>query len=454
VRQFQASGGCGGPVDAFTGQHDGRIPVHWALLKKQGRLLNLQQSSARQARTIRLINRIGNALARVGYAPPELDVARLMRHAERRTGLQDWGNDFCETGLRELVAALNAQAQLSQVGRIAAYLNVLDHLCVRLRLLHYREQHPKVRSQQITQPLFIVGLPRTGTTILHELIAQDPAMRSPASWEVARPLPAPVPEHYTDDARIAATQRLLNILEWLAPGFQAIHAVGARLPQECVYLLASACMSEQFGYMYNVPAYRDWLLTQDMTPAYQWHAHFLQHLQVDCNGRQWVLKTPAHLANLGVLLAQYPDAAIVWTHRRPLAAMASFSSLATTLRAGFSDHVDPHAIGQYESQHFASVVNRGMRDRAKLDTGQFFDVSFEAVCRDPLAVVEAVYRYFNIELGSEARRCMREYLTRRPRNLYGEHRYSPEAFGLSVGLESRLFGDYRERFAGCLDFDR
>ena len=418
--------------------------------KQRSGRLNLPHLNAPQARSIRLANRIGDALARVGFAPPALEAGRLMRHAERRTGLRDWGDDSCTAGLRQLVSALNTEAALSPVGRIAAYLNLLDHLSVRLRLLRYREQHPQVRDQQIGQPLFIVGLPRTGTTILHELIARDPAMRAPASWEVARPLPPPLAEHATDDPRIASIQRLLDLLEWLAPGFQAIHAVGAKLPQECVYLLASACMSEQFGYMFNVPAYRDWLLAQDMTAAYRWHAQFLQHLQMGHN-RRWVLKTPAHLANLKYLMAQYPDAVVVWTHRRPLAAMASFSSLAATLRAGFSDRVDPLAIGQYESRHFAAVVARGMRDRASLDSERFFDVSFDAICRDPLAVVEAVYRRFGIALSGEARASMRAYLRQRPRNLYGEHRYSPGAFGLDAEIEAGLFGDYRERFSACLD---
>lgn len=406
-----------------------------------------------QAAVIRLANRAGNALADAGYAWPTLQVDSLLRAAQKRTGLGNWGDESVFEGLRVLVSALEDQAALTPVGRVAAYLNLLDHLCVRLRLLDYRERRPEVQGQRVRQPLFILGLPRTGTTILHELIAQDSAMRSPASWEVARPLPPPVAARYVSDARIAPTQRLLGVLKWLVPGFQAIHAVGARLPQECVYMLASAAMSDQFSYMYNVPDYRDWLFEQDMTSAYRWHHYFLQHLQVDCPRERWVLKTPAHLANLRFLLAQYPDAAIVWTHRRPLAAMASFSSLTHTLRSGFSRSIDPFLTGAGESQHFARVLERGMRDRAELDDGRFLDVGFNAICVDPLGVVEAIYRYFDFHLSDASRDRMREYLRQHPRNLYGEHCYQPESYGLDAGLETRLYGEYLQRFATCLDSD-
>ena len=372
---------------------------------------------------IRLINDIGTLLESVKLAKPNLCAERLISHAQRRTGLHDWGDGSFRVGLEQLTTALQQQAQLSQIGRIAAYFNILDHLCVRLRLVNYRAGRPEVAAQHIRKPLFILGLPRTGTTILHELIAQDPAFRSPASWEVARPVPPPTAQTYDSDKRIAAVDSLLAVLEKLCPGFRAIHAIGARLPQECVYILASAFISEQFGYMYNIPAYRDWALDQDMTASYRWHAHFLQHLQVDLGRERWVLKTPGHLAYLQYLLAQYPDAAIVWTHRQPLDAMASFSSLTYTLRSGFSQGVDPLATGEYEFRHFSKIVARGMEDRRALDNGQFIDVSFSAICTDPMSVIRTIYQRLALDLTRETEARMCEYLRRRPRNLYGEHSY-------------------------------
>jgi hypothetical protein len=403
---------------------------------------------------IRLVNGIGGLLESVRFVKPRLHTECLMRHAQKRTGLADWGDESFKAGLEQLTAALQEQAQLSQIGRITAYLNILDLLCIRLRLIDYRARRRDVADQQIKRPLFILGLPRTGTTILYELIAQDPAFRSPASWEVARPLPPPTPQTCESDRRIKRVDSALALLEKLSPGFRTIHAIGARLPQECVYMLASAFMSEQFGYMYNVPGYRDWLLSQDMTASYRWHAAFLQHLQVDHGRERWVLKTPAHLAHLQYLLAQYPDASIVWTHRQPLDAIASFSSLACTLRGGFSSRIDPLATGEYEFRHFSKIVNNGMAARRALDSGQFIDVSFQAIVADPMGVIASLYRHCGIELSREADIRMRDYLRRRPRHLYGEHRYSSEAFGLTAAAERELYGDYLSRYDAFLRVDQ
>jgi len=397
------------------------------------------------------LNSVGSALERAHLAIPELSAERLVRHSQRKTGLRNWGDESALAGLERLTRALNDEGHLSQVGRITAYLNLLDHLCVRLRMIEYRSRRGDVQAQAIHRPLFILGLPRTGTTILYELIAQDPAFRSPATWEVARPFPPPAARDHDSDKRIAEVDRLLALLEKLAPGFRPIHAIGARLPQECVYILASSFISEQFGYMFNVPGYRDWVLEQDMSAPYQWHARFLQHLQVDFARERWVLKTPAHLASLKYLLAQYPDACIVWTHRRPLDAIASFSSLTHTLRSGFSSRVDPIETGEQELLHFSRVARRGMEDRSALDRGQFFDAGFSAICADPIAVIDAIYRHFNLHLSDEAQARMLDYLQRRPRNLYGEHRYSAAAFGLDAARERHLYADYLSRYGDWLD---
>jgi hypothetical protein len=424
------------------------IPITLALhLSCKARYLNPQRPPASY---IRLLNRIGSVLERARITQPALCAERLMRHAQRRTGLRQWGDESALTGLRQLTRALNEQARLTQAGRIAAYFNLLDQLSVRLRLIDYRTRRAEVAAQPISKPLFILGLPRTGTTILYELIAQDPAFRAPATWEVARPFPPPTEHSHSGDTRIDTVERMLRLMEKLAPGFRAIHAIGARLPQECVYILASSFISEQFTYMYNIPDYRAWVLAQDMTAPYRWHAQFLQHLQVDFARERWVLKTPAHLVSLPYLLAQYPDASIVWTHRRPLDAIASFSSLTQTLRSGFSSGVDPFETGEQEFRYFAKAMQQGVASRRALDRGQFKDVSFNAICADPMNVVAAIYRHFGWELGDEAETRMRAYLKRRPRHLYGKHLYSATAFGLDSTLESGLYGEYLSRYGDYL----
>lgn len=412
--------------------------------------MKIQTGAVRQPSYIRVINRLGRQLANAGIVKPDLRSDQLIEQAQKNTGLKDFGDESFRVGLDKLTEELREQARLSQVGRMVAYFNLLDHLGVRLRMIDYRKIRPEVAQQRIQRPLFILGLPRTGTTILYELIAQDPALRSPATWEVARPLPPARKATYESDRRIRSVGNHLAVHKKLCPTFKTIHAIGATLPQECVYLLASNFISEQFGYMYDVPAYRDWALQQDMTASYAWHAHFLQHLQVDYAAQRWVLKTPAHLAYLKYLLAQYPDAAIVWTHRQPVDAIASFSSLLATLRQGFSDDIDPKAIGEHEFRHFSKVVARAMEQRREYDQGRFFDVSFSAICSDPLAVIVDLYDYFGMALSREAECRMREYLKRHPRGLYGEHRYSREEYGLEASRESDMYAQYLSQYGNLL----
>lgn len=397
----------------------------------------------RQPFYVRYFNRVGAGLGRTRPVGPGLDSGRLQALARRYTGLQDFGDPGFESGLAVLLDALENEAQLSSLGRCVAFFNLLNLLAVRLRLVEAGAR--SADTPAVRRPLVITGLPRTGTTILHELIGCDPAFRAPLTWEVTRPIPRPQPAGHAD-ARIPLVARLLGLLEKMAPGFQTIHAIGARLPQECVYLLSSHFHSEQFAYMFNVPGYRRWLLQQDMSGAYAWHRSFLAHLQTGWPDARWVLKTPAHLANLDVLLSCYPDADVVWTHRRPLNALASFASLTSTLRAGFSDQVNRLAVGRHEEEHFAVVVKRAMQQREALPAKRFIDVSFEAICLDPIAVVGDIYRHFDIEFKHDARLAMEQYLRQRPRDLYGVHRYSAGEFGLDAAGEQAKFGVYLERY--------
>ena len=400
---------------------------------------------------VKAINRLGRRMQRSGYSIPKLLPESCIDRARKRTGMTDFGDEAFRLGLEKLCESLNEEAALSQLGRAAAYFNIVDSLCARLRILDYRKARPEIAREVVKGPLIILGLPRTGTTILYELLAQDPAHRSPVSWEVARPIPPAQEDSYLSDKRIRSVGFLMSLAEKLSPGLQSVHAIGAQLPQECVYMLASNFISEQFGFMYNVPGYRDWALQQDMTSAYRWHATFLQHMQVDFRRERWVLKTPPHMAYLQYLLAQYPDASLVWTHREPLTAVTSFASLASTLRGGYSDKIDPIAIGQYEAVHCFKMLEQGVSQRNRLDTGQFFDVGFEEICRDPMAVIRSIYAYFGFDLGNEAEARMCQYLDSRPRHLFGEHRYEQTDFGLSDQSYHGLFADYRRRFEKYLN---
>lgn len=379
---------------------------------------------------------------------PLLNPDHLIAAAKARTGLDNWGDPSFRVGLEHLVESLEREARLSQLGHYAVEAALVDRLTNRLRLIDYRQRRPEVAQQRIRRPLFVLGLPRTGTTILHEVLAQDPDQRAPLHWEVIKPVPPPGAETFETDPRIAEVEKQLAQMDVLAPGFKAIHEMGALLPTECLAILATHFISDEYGATYYVPSYRRWCLDHDMTAAYRWHREFLQHLQVDYPKPRWVLKSPLHLAYLSAVLAQYPDAAFVWTHRDPMEVMASASSLASTLRAAFNEGIDPVITAQGEVDHLSTVLLRGMawRDASPERNRLFVDLGFQSIMSDMIGAVEKIYTHFDLELSDAARARMQDYIRNRPRDKHGTHRYSAEQFGLSEDKHGGAFGAYRARF--------
>ncbi|MFN8625783.1 MAG: sulfotransferase [Candidatus Binatia bacterium] len=398
---------------------------------------------------IKAINKIGGVAQTLGLVVPGLDPENLLATAAKRTGLSDFGDRSFREGLEQLVAALEGEARLSQIGRIGTRARLLDNLCTRLQLIEYRQQHPKVAQQQIVRPLFVLGLPRTGTTIFYELLAQDPVHRAPMSWEVDEPMPPAQRETYASDPRIEQVDRKLAQVEVLAPGFKSIHEIGATLPQECSAMWATQFWGEVFGTPYYIPSFRRWTLEYGAVQAYRWHHQFLQHMQSEYARERWVLKTPPHLAYLNELVAQYPDAVIVWTHRDPLSVIGSVSSLACTLRSAMSDHIDPMATGPLEAEFFAALLKRGLEQREAMPdrSTRFFDVAFRDIITDPVPVIEQMYAHFGFEFSDGLRQRMQGYLASRPREKHGTHRYALEDYGLSAEKHGLLFSEYCERYA-------
>jgi hypothetical protein len=397
---------------------------------------------------IRVINALGATLAKLGAELPSLDPDDLLAAARRATGLEDFGGRGFQEGYARFMTSLQAEARLNTLGRVAARSQVLGYLRNRLELADYRDRHPEISAQEIRRPLFILGLPRTGTTILFNLLAQDPANRAPLSWEVDRPCPPPEPASWHSDPRIARTQKQFDQLDKLEPAVAAIHEMGALLPQECVAITGHEFLSVQFHVMFDVPSYQDWLDEQSFVPAYSFHRGFLQHLQLHCRGERWVLKSPGHLSAIGDLLEVYPDACIVHTHRNPLEVMPSLASFSYTLRGLSSDAVDPFRVGQQQTELWGEHLGRaiGARDSLEAHRDQFFDVHFEDVLKDPVAVVARIYEHFGIPFGSEARRRMEAFLSENPRAKRGAHRYSLEDFGLEAERGGRRFAAYCQRF--------
>src|SRR6266511_948575 len=379
---------------------------------------------------VRLLNGCGALLDKTPIARTPFRAVDIIETAKRRCGLDDFGGgDFFE-GLSRLLDSCQREAQLNLIGRIVLRADLIRLLCSRLFIQRDRKVYPNVVRQEIREPLFIVGLPRSGTTVLHTLLAADPEHRVPLTWEVMTPS---TPTGDNEKRRIQRAISSCNCFNWLAPTFRHVHPVGAALPQECVSLMSPTCMSDQFDAMYYVPSYRAWFFRQDLRPAYEYHRRFLQHLQFRRGAHRWILKSPTHMFAMPSLLSVYPDALFVQTHRPPVDSMASVSSLVTILRSAFSDAVDSFTVSREAIHYWSETMKKFLRERDRLANNRICDIQYDEIRREPIRAVQRIYEYFGWSLSHEAERRMRVLVASQAKRQSANHRYDLSQFGSSAG---------------------
>lgn len=362
-----------------------------------------------------------------------IELDRLIDSATATTGLDDFGADDWREGLQLLVDALTHEAALNRVGVLAAQKELKYLLTARLGIVAHRNAHPHVAQADITPPVVIVGQARTGTTILHDLLAQDPAARVPLTWEVERPCPPPESASYDTDPRIAAVDSRIAAVGAVMPELFRMHPMGAQLGQECVCLTTSAFRSILFATEYRIPSYANWVFDEaDHQPAYAWHRIFLQHLQSRHPARRWVLKSPGHIWTLGELNTAYPGALLVQTHRDPLRIIASVTSMYTTLRGTTSDEVDPTEIAGEWAERIIDGLNRSVTARrdGTVDTSRVVDIRFADFMRDQIGTVERVYSELGMPFTGEVHGRVSDFLAAHQQDKHGGHRYTFSATGL------------------------
>ena len=366
----------------------------------------LQPNRPKRSMLVRLINTLGYRFVKNGFSFIQLDEKTLLDKACAQTGLEDFGDDWFREALRVLLRSYETDAQLSFVGRICVHEDLVRLLRNRLRLIADRQRHPAIAAEVIRRPLFITGLPRSGTTFLHALLAQDPAHRAPQVWEVMHPSPPPEQASYATDPRIAKTAGQLKWLDFLMPDFKKVHLIGARLPQECIAITSHDFRSYSFETMSAVHSYRVWHDSQDKRPEYEFHRQFLQHLQWRCPGQRWVLKAPGHLLALEALLQVYPDAGIVLTHCDPLKVLASCASFTEVLRSAFSDQVDKVAMARQVQQRWLEGAGLAVKYRQTRGNSQqqLLDVHYMELLQDPMSLVRRIYAHFDLELTGARKR--------------------------------------------------
>jgi hypothetical protein len=302
-------------------------------------------------------------------------------------------------------------------------------------------------DEVIERPIFITGLPRSGTTFLHRLLMEDPANRAPRVWQTIYPFPLAKQARGGRDDRPSRVARQLRIFEKLAPEFRGLHPLDADSPQECSEITAHVFRSLRFDTTYRIPAYRRWLDSDSHLPAYQFHKRFLQHLQHQQPGGRWVVKCPEHLFALDAIRAVYPDARLVFVHRDPVKVLLSVAKLTEVLRGPFTRRIDRQEIGIQESDRWLDGAQQMIAagDDAGLPE-PIHHVHHKDLVANPLGAVAALYQHFGVTLAPAAASAIGQYAQERPNGGYGPRDYRFEDHGLDSGAEREKFRNYMLRF--------
>ncbi len=382
--------------------------------------------------------------------PTTLDEQSILAEARAKAGLDDFGDESFREPLRVLLGALDREARLLDFGRAAQRARIVDLLVNRLRAEEQFRLHPEILAEEIGAPIVIVGLPRTGTTLLHRTLAQDPRLYSARWFECRYPAPFPGGALGANDPRIAQAKAEVQAMLDGSPALAAIHPLDALAADEEILLLEHSFLSTVPESAANVPSYGRWLAAHDQTPAYRYLRRLLQLLQwqkrqTGQKAERWVLKTPHHLGHADVLLDVFPGALVVQTHRDPLDSIPSLASMITALWVLVAEKVDPKEVARQWSAKMAAALRHclAVRDR---HPDRFVDVWFLDAVQDPIGQARRIYERVGMSFPPSVEHAMRTFMATNPREGRPPHQYTLEEFGLTADGIARDFAAYRTRF--------
>lgn len=374
-----------------------------------------------------------------------LETPALLDAARSATGLDDFGDPGFREGLDVLLQAIDGEARLNELGGFAHEALLGGYLQQRLRIEDWYRRHPEIAREEIGGPLFVTGLPRTGTTALSHLLSADPDTRFLAMWESQEPTPPPERATYATDRRIAEADAR-NAFFRNDPDFLRMYDGTATSPNENIDLLGQHFATEHFEGMAHVPSYVRWWLGHDMVPAYRHHERVLKLLQWRCPPNRWFLKSPPDLCHLDAFCTVYPNARIVWTHRDPAKVLASVCKLIFIVRRMQTDHVDLHELGREQLGLWSEAVRRALAFRNASGESRFTDVFMDDLVADPIGTAASLYERVGLPFTAPAERAMRAWSDEHPQHKHGAMPYTLEEFGLSRDQVRDAFRDYTRHF--------
>jgi hypothetical protein len=369
---------------------------------------------------------------------------RIIELSMDRAGVECLENDSFVQGLDVLIQSINDCTLPHEGARALIESMMIDSLSARIKVEHYLAARPSLAARPVQGPVFVMGVPRTGTTFTLNLLDQDPRRRTLLKWEVADPIPPASGATLRTDPRCLA--QLAAERQAVAAGKLKtnIHFEWADSATECVFVHRQDFKSAGWDALLPMPTYSEFLLSCDMRPTYAWHRRLLQVLQSEASGR-WTLKAPSHALFLEALLEIYPDARLVWTHRDPRVAVASLASLIANVHRRFADAPDLEWIRTFYPRQAAEHVRRAMASKAS-HPGQFHDLYYDDLMRDPIGEMRRLYKWLGEELTDEASDRMSAWLAANPQGRLGAHSYNLEQFGIEPRHVEQLFADYLDQY--------
>jgi hypothetical protein len=411
--------------------------------------------SDRKTLVVRVFNGVGRLLRRCGFQRP-LRADRVLARACRETGLDDWGEMDVREPLERLLGSLEEVNRLTPLGRLLIHRACVTLGKARLYVRAARREHPEVLAERVVRPVFILGLPRTGTTLLQRLLSQDPNGRPLLMWEGIQPWLPGGPSR--NDPRIRLARRAVAVYtRHVMPGAQTIHPVDPEGPEECIPLLMNTFRCQGFQQFGCLPGYLEWLrgLGEGWTRrVYEEYRRQLQLLQWRHPARRWVLKCPLHAFGLDALLRLFPDACVVQTHRPLAQVVPSCCSMVLRQHSATCDGVEPRRVAAETIDILVRDILEPSRLARAAHPGRVLDVSYHDLVRDPVGAVRGIYEHFGLPLGAPMEENMRRWLAANPSDKHGKHAYSLEQFGLDPASLRARFREYPERFEARAEPDR
>ncbi len=365
----------------------------------------------------------------------------LLDQARNDTGLSDFGDDSFHEGLEILVRSLNDEAALNDTGDKVLRERIVEHLRQRLQVEDWYRRHPEIDDEVITKPLIGISLPRTGSTALSCLLAEDPAARSLRNWESSKPCPPPGTVTGEDPRRREPESAVVP------PGSKRFVPSSVEGPAECQELMALDFKSHIFQAFAQIPSYSDWLLDADLTTTYLYERRVLKLLQWRCPGRPWRLKCPTHLLFLDHLDRAFPDARFVMTHRDPTAVMLSVAHLYATYVGRLTDRVDLHYLAELNVRHWTLGMERALEFREAGNDHRFYDIGFRAMQSDPVGEVRGLYQWLDEPVSDAFVEGMAGWWRENAENRESIDYPDAETYGLDLDRVRGLFGRYCQRMA-------